>query len=70
MRKLWCLEVEKIWEKKDNDEHGGRAPNVRSLILHSNQVTNCVAEMILGHNEVRKRVNVVKHFVAVADVRV
>ena len=61
-----CLE--KIWEKKENDDTGGRAPNVRSLILHSNQVTNCVAEMILNHNEVRKRVEVIKHFVAIADV--
>lgn len=61
-----CLE--KIWEKKDNDDSSGRAPNVRALILHSNQVTNCVAAMILNHNEVRKRVAVMKHFVAIADV--
>lgn len=61
-----CLE--KIWEKKDNDDTGGRAPNVRALILHSNQVTNCVAEMILNNTEVKKRVNVVKNFVAIADV--
>lgn len=59
-----CLE--KIWEKKD-DETGGRAPNVRTLILHSNQVTNCVAEMILSHSELKKRANVIKHFVAIAD---
>lgn len=61
-----CLE--KIWEKKDNDDTTGRAPNIRALILHSNQVTNCVAAMILSHNEVRKRVAVMKHFVAIADV--
>lgn len=61
-----CLE--KIWERKENDDSGGRAPNVRALILHSNQVTNCVAEMILAHNEVRKRVNVIKHYIQVADV--
>jgi len=61
-----CLE--KIWERKENDESGGRAPNVRALILHSNQVTNCVAEMILNNTEVKKRVTVVKHFVNIADV--
>jgi len=61
-----CLE--KIWEKKDSDEHGDRAPNVRALILHSNQMTNCVAEMILNHNEIKKRVAVIRHFIAVADV--
>ncbi|KAK5102996.1 cell division cycle- protein [Lithohypha guttulata] len=60
-----CLE--KIWEKKDNDEAGDRAPNVRALILHSNQVTNCVAEMILAHSEVKKRVNVIKHYIQIAD---
>ncbi|KAK5939142.1 cell division cycle- protein [Knufia obscura] len=59
-----CLE--KIWEKKDDDT-GGRAPNVRALILHSNQVTNCVAEMILNNTEVKKRVNIVKAFVNIAD---
>lgn len=61
-----CLE--KIWEKKDSDEHGDRAPNVRALILHSNQMTNCVAEMILNHTEVKKRVAVIRHFIAIADV--
>lgn len=61
-----CLE--KIWEKRDNDDTTDRAPNVRALILHSNQVTNCVAAMILNHNEVRKRVAVMKHFIAIADV--
>ncbi|KAK5081926.1 cell division cycle-related protein [Exophiala xenobiotica] len=60
-----CLE--KIWERKEHDETGGRAPNVRALILHSNQVTNCVAEMILNNTEVKKRVGVVKRFVEIAD---
>lgn len=66
IRPVECLE--KIWEKKDSDETSERAPNVRALILHSNQMTNWVAEMILSHNEVRKRTAVIKHFVAIADV--
>lgn len=57
----------KTWEKKAQAEMD-TAPNVQSLILHSNQLTNWVAEMILAHPEVRKRVAVVKHFVAIADV--
>lgn len=44
------------------------AANVKALILHSNQLTNWVAEMILTQGDVKKRVVVIKHFVNVADV--
>ena len=44
------------------------SPNIRALILHSNQLTNWVAEMILTQADVKKRVVVIKHFVSVADV--
>jgi son of sevenless-like protein len=56
----------KTWEKKAAD----MPPflNVQAAILHSNQLTNWTAEMILGQAEVKKRVVVVKHFVAIADV--
>ncbi|KAK5449913.1 cell division cycle-related protein [Exophiala xenobiotica] len=55
----------KTWEKKAAD----MPPflNVQAAILHSNQLTNWTAEMILGQAEVKKRVVVVKHFVAIAD---
>ncbi|KAK6381336.1 cell division cycle-related protein [Exophiala oligosperma] len=55
----------KTWEKKAPD----MPPylNVQAAILHSNQLTNWTAEMILAHSEVKKRVVVVKHFVAIAD---
>ncbi|KAJ6164926.1 hypothetical protein N7470_003598 [Penicillium chermesinum] len=43
------------------------ASNVKALILHSNQLTNWVAEMILMQGDVKKRVVVIKHFVNVAD---
>jgi len=61
-----CLN--KTWQKKVADGEPEPAPNVKSLILHSNQMTNWVAEMILAQTDVRKRVVVIKHFVAVADV--
>ncbi|KAI9676756.1 MAG: hypothetical protein M1829_002851 [Trizodia sp. TS-e1964] len=59
-----CLN--KTWQKKTED---GKEPasNVKALILHSNQLTNWVAEMILTQHDVRKRVVVIKHFVSVAD---
>lgn len=62
-----CLN--KTWQKKVADGEPDPAPNVKALILHSNQMTNWVAEMILAQSDVKKRVVVIKHFVSVADVR-
>lgn len=61
-----CLN--KTWQKKIAEGEPEPAPNVKALILHSNQMTNWVAEMILAQMDVKKRVVVIKHFVAVADV--
>lgn len=61
-----CLN--KTWQKKIGDGEPDLAPNVKALILHSNQMTNWVAEMILAQMDVKKRVVVIKHFVSVADV--
>ena len=61
-----CLN--KTWQKKLSADEPEPAPNVKALILHSNQLTNWVAEMILTQADVKKRVIVIKHFVSVADV--
>lgn len=61
-----CLN--KTWQKKVGEGEPDAAPNVKALILHSNQMTNWVAEMILAQQDVKKRVVVIKHFVSVADV--
>jgi son of sevenless len=67
IKPIECLD--KTWQKKPKNDDGVElAPNVKSLILHSNQLTNWVAEMILSQPEVKKRVAVIKHFVAIADV--
>ncbi|KAI9695714.1 MAG: hypothetical protein M1836_006080 [Candelina mexicana] len=60
-----CLN--KTWQKKVLEGQAEPAPNVKALILHSNQLTNWVAEMILTQQDVKKRVVVIKHFVTVAD---
>ncbi|UNI19677.1 cell division cycle- protein [Purpureocillium takamizusanense] len=60
-----CLN--KTWQKKVGEGEPDAAPNVKALILHSNQMTNWVAEMILAQQDVKKRVVVIKHFVSVAD---
>jgi son of sevenless len=66
IRHVECLD--KTWTKKGTINGVEPSPNVKSLILHSNQLTNWVAEMILTHQEVKKRVMVIKHFVSIADV--
>ncbi|KAJ9637720.1 cell division cycle- protein [Coniosporium tulheliwenetii] len=60
-----CLN--KTWQKKLNPGEPDPASNVKALILHSNQLTNWVAQMILTQQDVKRRVVVIKHFVNVAD---
>ncbi|EXJ84190.1 hypothetical protein A1O3_04857 [Capronia epimyces CBS 606.96] len=57
----------KTWEKKGKSDNNDTAPNVQALILHSNQLTNWVAEMIIQQSDLKKRVVIIKHFVAIAD---
>ena len=66
IRPTECLN--KTWQKKLGPGDADPASNVKALILHSNQLTNWVAHMILAQQEVRRRVVVIKHFVNVADV--
>ena len=66
IRPTECLN--KTWQKKLGPDDPEPAANVKALILHSNQLTNWVAEMILNQSDVKKRVVVIKHFVTVADV--
>jgi len=61
-----CLN--KTWQRKLGPDDPEPAANVKALILHANQLTNWVAEMILNQSDVKKRVVVIKHFVTVADV--
>ncbi|GIC85747.1 putative cell division control protein Cdc25 [Aspergillus udagawae] len=65
IRPIECLN--KTWQKKVGPDEPEPATNVKALILHSNQLTNWVAEMILTQSDVKKRVVVIKHFVNVAD---
>ncbi|OXV09488.1 hypothetical protein Egran_02749 [Elaphomyces granulatus] len=65
IRPIECLN--KTWQKKVGAGETEPAANVKALILHSNQLTNWVAEMVLTQSDVKKRVVVIKHFVNVAD---
>jgi son of sevenless-like protein len=59
--------LNKTWQKKLAPGEPDPAANVKALILHSNQLTNWVAQMILTQQDVKRRVIVIKHFVNVAD---
>ncbi|KAK4546442.1 hypothetical protein LTR36_002119 [Oleoguttula mirabilis] len=60
-----CLN--KTWQKKLTPGDPDPAMNVKELILHSNQLTNWVAQMILTQADVKRRVVVIKHFVSIAE---
>ncbi|KAF2485941.1 guanine-nucleotide dissociation stimulator CDC25 [Neohortaea acidophila] len=60
-----CLD--KTWQKKIKEGEPDPAENVKALILHSNQLANWVAQMILTQQDVKRRVVVIKHFVSIAD---
>ncbi|KAJ3216830.1 hypothetical protein HDU67_008916 [Dinochytrium kinnereticum] len=53
----------KAWSDKDNPI----AVNVKTMILMSNQVAGWVAQSILSEKEVKKRANLIKHFISIAE---
>ncbi|KAK1093927.1 cell division cycle-related protein [Friedmanniomyces endolithicus] len=65
IRPTECLS--KTWQKKILPGEPDPAENVKALILHSNQLTNWVAQMILTQADVKRRVVVIKHFVSIAE---
>ena len=68
IRRSECLS--NMWQKKPAPGEPDPAPNVKAVILNANQLSNWVAQMILTHDDVKRRVMVIKQFVQVADVRV
>lgn len=56
-----CLN--KAWSEKENSP----AENVKAMIEFSNKTTGWVATAILRENDLKRRTNVLKHFILVAD---
>jgi hypothetical protein len=56
--------INKAWSNKKSSQ----ASNIRAMIDSSNQLTHWVIEMILQENDVRKRAQLIRHCVAVAEV--
>jgi son of sevenless-like protein len=66
IRPIECLN--KTWNKTSPDETAPHpAANLKAVILHANQLTSWVAQMILTQADVKRRCVVIKHFVAIAD---
>ncbi|KAH8553735.1 ras guanine nucleotide exchange factor domain-containing protein [Umbelopsis sp. PMI_123] len=63
IRPIECLD--KAWSR--DDARGEVAVNVKSSIEFCNQVTAWVTDTILSQNEIRKRCNVIKYWVQVAE---
>ncbi|KAG2174496.1 hypothetical protein INT44_006759 [Umbelopsis vinacea] len=63
IRPIECLD--KAWSR--DDISGDVAVNVKSSIEFCNQVTAWVTDTILSQNEIRKRCNVIKYWVQVAE---
>ncbi|KAI8584512.1 hypothetical protein K450DRAFT_216708 [Umbelopsis ramanniana AG] len=63
IRPIECLD--KAWSR--DDARGDVAVNVKSSIEFCNQVTAWVTDTILSQNEIRKRCNVIKYWVQVAE---
>ncbi|OLL24557.1 Cell division control protein 25, partial [Neolecta irregularis DAH-3] len=58
-----CLD--KSWSRSNAEE---TAENIRAMILNSNQITGWVAEAILNQPEIKRRVNLLKQFILIAEV--
>jgi len=56
-----CLN--KAWSEKENSP----AVNVKAMIEFSNRTTGWVATAILGEKDIKRRCNILKHFILVAD---
>ncbi|KAK9240546.1 ras guanine nucleotide exchange factor domain-containing protein [Lipomyces kononenkoae] len=73
IRPLECLN--RAWSAKrsgsvsSNGSICGPAPaeNIKALILYSNQLTNWTAQVALVQTDLKKRANVIKHLISVAE---
>lgn len=61
--------LNKNWQKKESSVASERAPNVRALIRYFNQLCNWVGALILAESDLKKRAQVIGHWVNVASVK-
>ncbi|KAJ5984678.1 hypothetical protein N7481_006777 [Penicillium waksmanii] len=59
--------LNKSWQKRDTCGGPGSAPHIRASIRYSNQVSNWVVALIIAESELKKRTQVIGHFINVAS---
>ncbi|KAG4304720.1 hypothetical protein PORY_001773 [Pneumocystis oryctolagi] len=62
IKPIECLD--KAWSKNLTND---TAENIKSMIIKSNQITGWVTHSILSQSEIKKRVDIMKHFINIAD---
>ncbi|KAI9493763.1 ras guanine nucleotide exchange factor domain-containing protein [Zychaea mexicana] len=65
IRPVECLD--KAWSRDTNDDTGKVAVNIRASIEYCNEVTSWVSDAILSQSDIKKRSNVIKYWVQVAE---
>ncbi|KAI7874098.1 ras GEF [Lichtheimia hyalospora FSU 10163] len=65
IRPVECLD--KAWSRDSGDENTHVAVNIRASIAYCNEVTSWVSDEILSQSDIKKRSNVIKHWVQVAE---
>ncbi|CAO3629703.1 unnamed protein product [Cunninghamella echinulata] len=65
IRPIECLD--KAWSRETSDDAAPVSVNIRASIEYCNQVTSWVSDAILSQNDVKKRSNLIKFWVQVAE---
>lgn len=68
IRPVECLD--KAWSKDSGDENSNVAINIRASIEYCNEVTSWVSDAILSQSDIKKRSNVIKHWVQIAEASI
>lgn len=68
IRPVECLD--KAWSKDAGDENSNVAVNIRASIEYCNEVTSWVSDAILSQSDIKKRSNVIKHWVQIAEASI
>ncbi|ORZ20438.1 ras guanine nucleotide exchange factor domain-containing protein [Absidia repens] len=65
IRPIECLD--KSWSRETTDDAAPTAINIRASIEYCNQITSWVSDAILSQNDIKKRCNLIKFWVQVAE---
>jgi len=67
LNRAWSAKRGSSSSNASDDVSKNKAENIRALIVYSNQLTNWTAHVVLSQTDLKKRVNVIKHLIAIAQ---